>query len=119
MNVCAVLAHGSPTTPAPGTVAPAGTAPWVTSSHWYYRDTVAMSRVLFVIQNRAGRAVARVVLRTRIWPLPWDPQPASPVECIVDVATLPLLLVHRDAEKAATPDLIVRLVRQIRSLVPA
>ena len=77
-----------------------------------------MRRVLFVIQNRAGRAVARVVLRTRIWPLPWDPQPASPVECIVDVAPLPLLLVHGVA-KAATPDLIVRLARQIRSLVPA
>ncbi len=121
-----------------------------TTSRWYYRDTVAMRRVLFVIQNRSGRAVARVVLRTRIWPLPWDPQPASPVECIVDVAPLPLLLVHGDAdhyfplehpyelaaaagdgaqlwieagmghaEKAATPDLIARLARQIRSLVPA
>ena len=67
----------------------------------------------------AGGAVARVVLRTRIWPLPWDPQPASPVECIVDVAALPLLLVHGDAEKATTPDLIVRRARQIRSLVPA
>ncbi len=119
-------------------------------SRWYCRDTVAMRRVLFAIEKRAGRAVARVVLRTRIRPLTWDPEPASPVECIADVAPLPLLLVHGaadhyfpvehpyalaaaagdgaqlwiepgmgHAEKAATPDLIARMARQIRSLVPA
>jgi pimeloyl-ACP methyl ester carboxylesterase len=116
-------------------------------SRWYYRDTFAMRRVLYAIEKRSGRAVARLVLRTRIWHKQWDPVPASPVQCIADVAPLPLLLVHGDqdqyfplehplalaeaagagaqlwiekgmghAEKAATPELVARLARQIQAL---
>jgi pimeloyl-ACP methyl ester carboxylesterase len=119
-------------------------------SRWYYSDTPAMRRVLYAIEKRSGRAVARVILRTRIWHRHWDPVPASPVQCIADVAPLPLLIVHGDedqyfplehplalaeaagdsaqlwiekgmghAEKAATPELVARLARQMRALVSA
>jgi pimeloyl-ACP methyl ester carboxylesterase len=95
-------------------------------------------------------AVARLVLRTRIWHEHRDPVPVSPVQCIADVAPLPLLIVHGDqdryfplehplslaeaagdgaqlwiekgmghAEKAATPELVSRLARQIQALASA
>jgi pimeloyl-ACP methyl ester carboxylesterase len=67
-------------------------------SRWYYRDTAAMRRVLFAIEKRSGRAVARLVLRTRIWPKRWDPEPLSPVQCVADIAPIPLLIVHGDAD---------------------
>ena len=68
-------------------------------SRWYYRDTAAMRRVLYAIEKPSGRAVARVVLRTRIWHEHWDPVPVSPVQCIADVAPLPLLIVHGDQDQ--------------------
>ncbi len=117
-------------------------------SRWYYRDTAAMRRVHYAIEKPSGRAVAKYVLRTRIWHQHWDPVPVSPVQCIADVAPLPLLIVHGDqdqyfplehplalaeaagvgaqlwiekgmghAEKAATPDLVARLARQMQLLV--
>lgn len=67
-------------------------------SRWHYRDTAAMRRVLFAIEKRSGRAVARLVLRTRIWPKRWDPEPLSPVQCVADIAPIPLLIVHGDAD---------------------
>jgi pimeloyl-ACP methyl ester carboxylesterase len=70
-----------------------------TLSRWHYRDTAAMRRVLFAIERRSGRAVARLVLRTRIWPKRWDPEPLSPVQCVADIAPIPLLIVHGDADR--------------------
>ncbi|MGZ4604193.1 MAG: alpha/beta hydrolase [Kineosporiaceae bacterium] len=67
-------------------------------SRWYYRDTAAMRRVLFAIEKRSGRAVARLVLRTRIWHKRWDPEPLSPVQCVGDIAPIQLLIVHGDAD---------------------
>jgi pimeloyl-ACP methyl ester carboxylesterase len=68
-------------------------------SRWYYRDTAAMRRVLFAIEKRSGRAVARLFLRTRISGRQWDPVPLSPVEAIAYVAPIPLLVVHGDQDQ--------------------
>jgi pimeloyl-ACP methyl ester carboxylesterase len=108
-------------------------------ARWYYRDTAAMRRVLFAIEKRSGRAVARLFLRTRIDSRAWDPVPLSPTEA-APLITVPFLVVHGDrdqyfpvdhaeaivaatgghaaywlergmghAEKAATPELVARL----------
>ena len=44
-------------------------------SRWYYRGTVPMRRVHWVIERRLGRLVGRVALRTRISSTGWDPCP--------------------------------------------
>ncbi|MDT7537562.1 MAG: hypothetical protein QOI82_1147 [Actinomycetota bacterium] len=68
------------------------------TSRWFVRDTVAMRRLHWVIDRRVGRAYARGVMRTRVSREPWDPLPASPVECVGRVAPLPLLVVHGDRD---------------------
>lgn len=68
------------------------------TSRWFVRDTRSMRRLHRVVETRSGRLFARRVLRTRISPDGWDPLPASPVECVADVAPLPLLVVHGDRD---------------------
>jgi pimeloyl-ACP methyl ester carboxylesterase len=68
-------------------------------SRWYYRDTAAMRRVLFAIEKRSGRAVARLFLKTRIHDVRWDPDPLSPVEAVPFIAPIPLLVVHGDQDQ--------------------
>ena len=113
-------------------------------ARWWYRETAAMRRVLFAIERAPGRAFARLFLGTRIAAAAWDPVPRSPVECIADVEVpllvvygdadryFPvdhgheLLAASREAaelwvepgmghgEKAATPDLMARLMEWAR-----
>jgi pimeloyl-ACP methyl ester carboxylesterase len=70
----------------------------------------------------SGRAVARVVLRTRIWHEHWDPVPVSPVQCIADEGPGAQLWIEKGmghTEKAAAPDLVARRAQQIQALVSA
>lgn len=67
-------------------------------SRWYYRGTVPMRRVHWVIERRLGRALGRVALGTRIASNGWDPLPVAPHEAAPLIAPAPLLIVHGDAD---------------------
>lgn len=67
-------------------------------SRWYYRGTVPMRRVHWVIERRLGRGFGRLALRTRIAASGWDPLPESPCEVASLIAPAPLLVVHGDAD---------------------
>jgi len=67
-------------------------------SRWYYRGTVPMRRVHWVIERPLGRLVGRVALRARIAAGGWDPVPASPEETVGNISPVPLLIVHGDAD---------------------
>jgi pimeloyl-ACP methyl ester carboxylesterase len=65
-------------------------------SRWYYRDTVAMRRVHWLIEKRLGRLTSRVWRRTRIAATGWQPIPEPPDVAASRVAPTPLLVVHGD-----------------------
>ncbi|MCI0690138.1 MAG: alpha/beta hydrolase [Sporichthyaceae bacterium] len=65
---------------------------------WFYRGTPPMRRAHWVIERRAGRAIARLVLRTKIASSRWDPIPVSPTEAAAQIAPTPLLVVHGDQD---------------------
>jgi pimeloyl-ACP methyl ester carboxylesterase len=67
-------------------------------SRWYYRGTVPMRRLHWVIERRLGRFVGRVALRTRISADGWDPLPEPPDAVVGRIAPTPLLIVHGDAD---------------------
>jgi pimeloyl-ACP methyl ester carboxylesterase len=67
-------------------------------SRWYYRDTVAMRRVHWLIERRLGRLTGRVLRRTRIAPAGWQPVPEPPDSAAARIAPTPLLVVHGDAD---------------------
>ncbi|NUR74274.1 MAG: alpha/beta fold hydrolase [Hamadaea sp.] len=67
-------------------------------ARWYYRGTVPMRRVHWVIERPTGRLVSRVVLRTRIARNGWDPVPPAPYEVAAKIAPTPLLVVHGDQD---------------------
>jgi pimeloyl-ACP methyl ester carboxylesterase len=67
-------------------------------SRWYYRGTVPMRRLHWVVERRLGRLVGRTALRTRIAAGGWDPVPAEPVAVAARIAPVPLLVVHGDAD---------------------
>jgi pimeloyl-ACP methyl ester carboxylesterase len=67
-------------------------------SRWYYRGTVPMRRVHWVIERRLGRLVSRVALRTRISSAGWSIVPAAPDELVGHISPVPLLVVHGDAD---------------------
>jgi pimeloyl-ACP methyl ester carboxylesterase len=67
-------------------------------ARWYYRGTVPMRRVHWVIERPAGRLVSRIALRTRIAPQGWDPIPPAPFEVAGKIAPTPLLVVHGDRD---------------------
>ncbi|GAA1765627.1 alpha/beta hydrolase [Luedemannella helvata] len=70
-------------------------------SRWYYRDTVPMRRLHWVVERRLGRVVSRVALRTRVSAVAWpaDQLPESPTEAAARLAPVPLLVVHGDADR--------------------
>jgi pimeloyl-ACP methyl ester carboxylesterase len=82
----------------PVTCAPDAVVSVSATSRWFVRDTVPMRRLHRVVETRSGRAFARRVMRTRISPHGWDPLPLSPVECVAQVAPIPLLVVHGDRD---------------------
>jgi pimeloyl-ACP methyl ester carboxylesterase len=67
-------------------------------SRWYYRGTVPMRRVHWVIERRMGRAVSRLALRTRIDPHGWPTVPEPPHAVAARISPAPLLIVHGDAD---------------------
>ncbi len=68
-------------------------------SRWYYRGTVPMRRVHWVVERRLGRLVGRVALGTRIAPDGWHPIPEPPDRVVGQIAPVPLLVVHGDADR--------------------
>jgi pimeloyl-ACP methyl ester carboxylesterase len=67
-------------------------------SRWYYRDTVAMRRVHWLIEKRLGRLTGRVLRRTRIAATGWQPVPEPPDAAAARISPTPLLVVHGDAD---------------------
>ena len=67
-------------------------------SRWYYRGTVAMRRVHWVIEQPLGRLVSRVALRTRIDPAGWTRCRSRRDALAARIAPTPLLIVHGDAD---------------------
>ena len=80
------------------TAAPDAVVSVSATSRWFVRDTRPMRLVHLAIETRLGRQVARHRLGTRVSPDGWDPLPLSPLDCVAQVAPLPLLLVHGDAD---------------------
>jgi pimeloyl-ACP methyl ester carboxylesterase len=74
------------------------------TSRWFVRDTAAMRRLHRVVETRSGRLYARRVMRTRISAAGWDPLPVSPLDCVAQVAPIPLLVVHGDRDGYFTLD---------------
>ncbi len=66
---------------------------------WYYRGTRPMRLVHLVVEKRAGRLVARTVLKTRISNGKWDPVPLPPGDAAALISPTPLLVVHGDRDE--------------------
>ncbi|GII87289.1 alpha/beta hydrolase [Sphaerisporangium siamense] len=67
-------------------------------ARWYYRGTRPMRQVHWAIEKAPGRLAARLVKRTRIRSIPWDPVPLAPHEAAARVSPVPFLIVHGDAD---------------------
>jgi len=67
-------------------------------SRWYYRDTVPMRRLHWVVERRLGRLLSRIALRTRIDGGGWEPVPEPPDALAARISPVPLLVVHGDAD---------------------
>ncbi|HLU45834.1 MAG TPA: alpha/beta fold hydrolase [Natronosporangium sp.] len=68
-------------------------------SRWFYRDTLAMRGVHWLLEKRLGRVTSRLVLRTRISAAGWEPIPVPPDVAVAAIAPTPLLVVHGDADR--------------------
>jgi pimeloyl-ACP methyl ester carboxylesterase len=67
-------------------------------ARWYYRGTPRMRQVHWAIERPSGRLATRLVKRTRVSPVGWDPVPEAPYEVVGRIAPVPLLVVHGDAD---------------------
>ncbi|MHC5906420.1 alpha/beta hydrolase [Streptomyces sp. S6] len=67
-------------------------------ARWYYRGTVPMRRLHWLVTRPEGRLVGRYGFGTRIHHREWDPVPLSPVEAAARIAPTPLLVVHGDRD---------------------
>jgi pimeloyl-ACP methyl ester carboxylesterase len=69
-------------------------------ARWYYRGTVPMRRLHWVVMKPLGRVVGRLGLRTRIDPEEWIEVPVPPVEAAARLGErgIPLLVVHGDSD---------------------
>lgn len=65
-------------------------------ARWWIRDTPAMRRLHWLLEQPHGRAVARLI-GVRLGP-EWRDSPLSPIELVGRIAPTPLLLVHGDAD---------------------
>ena len=66
--------------------------------HWYYRGTERMRRVHFAVEHRVGRLATRMLTKTRISPVQWNPTPMPPDQAAAQVSPIPLLIVHGDQD---------------------
>lgn len=73
-------------------------------ARWFYRGTVPMRRLHWVVERRMGRLVGRVALRTRIAADGWDPLPEAPHEVAGRISPVPLLVVHGDSDPYFPPE---------------
>jgi pimeloyl-ACP methyl ester carboxylesterase len=67
-------------------------------ARWYYRGTTRMRQVHWAIERPSGRLVTRLLRRTRVSAVGWDPVPEAPYEVAGRIAPVPLLIVHGDAD---------------------
>jgi pimeloyl-ACP methyl ester carboxylesterase len=58
-----------------------------------------MRTVHWLCETRSGRAVLRILRRTRLAREGWDPVPEAPHEVVGRIAPTPLLIVHGDADQ--------------------
>ena len=72
-------------------------------ARWYYRGTVPMRRVHWVIERPAGRLAVRLARGTRVARTGWDPVPEAPHEVAGRIAPVPFLIVHGDADPFLPP----------------
>lgn len=63
---------------------------------WYYRDTVPMRRLHWLIETPSGRLVSRVWRNTRVDSAGWGSTPLAPYEAAARISPTPLLVVHGD-----------------------
>jgi len=66
---------------------------------WYYRGTLAMRKVHWVVEHPLGRLFAKRFLNTRISSGRWDPVPVPPADAAAKIAPTPLLIVHGDQDE--------------------
>jgi pimeloyl-ACP methyl ester carboxylesterase len=116
-------------------------------SRWHVRDSIPMRKLMWLVETKPGRAVARRAYNLRIGDA-WVDDPESPVEVVGKVAPTPLLVVHgRDdhyfgidhaqalyaaagqpselwlvdgfghAEAAASPDLLARIGEHVEAML--
>jgi pimeloyl-ACP methyl ester carboxylesterase len=64
---------------------------------WWERGTRPMRVVHWMFEKRTGRAVTRVLRRTRVSVKVWQTNPAAPAD-VAGAITVPLLVVHGDAD---------------------
>ena len=62
-------------------------------SRWHVRDSIPMRKLMWLVETKPGRAVARRAYNVRIGET-WARDPESPVEVVGKVAPTPLLVVH-------------------------
>ena len=65
---------------------------------WFERGTRPMRLVHWMFLSRTGRAMTRVVRRTRLSAAGWATVPEAPAEVAGAIAPRPLLIVHGDAD---------------------
>jgi len=65
---------------------------------WYYRDTVPMRRLHWLVETPSGRLVSRVWRNTRVDRAGWGDVPLAPYEAAAMISPTPLLVVHGDAD---------------------
>jgi pimeloyl-ACP methyl ester carboxylesterase len=71
-------------------------------ARWYSRETPAMRRVHWLLEQPLGRLAARLIgVRLDV---EWETVPRSPVEVAADIAPLPLLLVTFDDDHYFSPE---------------
>ncbi|MFV2195849.1 alpha/beta hydrolase [Nocardiopsis sp. LOL_012] len=67
-------------------------------SRWYYRGTRRMRLLHFGVHGSLGRAFLRYARKVRVTDQEWTDLPAEPRAVAGDIAPVPLLVVHGDAD---------------------
>ncbi|WP_308258188.1 alpha/beta hydrolase family protein [Saccharothrix obliqua] len=88
---------------------PAAVAAVSSPSRWWVRETPAMRRVHWLLEQPHGRLAARA-LGVRLGP-PWRSTPESPLEVVHRIAPTPLLIVHGEDDHYFGPAHAVALHR--------
>ena len=87
MGSSVVLRHAGLTGGVDGVIAVSG------PSRWHVRDSSPMRKLMWLVETKPGRAVARRAYNVSIGDA-WATDPESPVEVVGRIAPTPLLVVH-------------------------